>query len=91
MWKLPQGSSEEATLAKIPLLQLEGDFMTDAAKNARKAITARLASLGGDATTIVLPEIGIHGNTHMMMLDKNNEQVADVIEAWISQHVPGIK
>jgi pimeloyl-ACP methyl ester carboxylesterase len=83
----PEGSPEEATLASIPLLQVEGDLMTDAQKNERKAITERLASLGGDAMTIVLPEIGIHGNTHMLMMDKNNEQVADVIEAWIDEHV----
>ena len=87
----PQGSPEEAIQATIPLLQVEGDFMTEAQKNARKAITERLASLGGDATTYVLPEIGIHGNTHMMMMDENNEQVADVIENWISEHVPGVK
>jgi hypothetical protein len=87
----PQGSPEEAIQATIPLLQVEGDFMTEAGKAARKAITDRLASLGGDATTYVLPEIGIHGNTHMMMMDKNNEQVADVIENWIGEHVPGVK
>jgi len=87
----PQGSPEEAIQATIPLLQVEGDFMPQAAIDARKAITARLASLGGDATTIVLPEIGIHGNTHMLMMDKNNEQVADVIENWIKTHVPGVQ
>jgi pimeloyl-ACP methyl ester carboxylesterase len=87
----PEGSPEEAIAATIPLLQVEGDFRTEAANNARKAITDRLASLGGDAMTIVLPEIGIHGNTHMMMMDKNNEQVADVIEDWINEHVQGVR
>jgi pimeloyl-ACP methyl ester carboxylesterase len=87
----PQGSHEEQVQARIPLLQVEGDFMTEAGRNARKAITDRLRSLGGDATTIVLPEIGIHGNTHMMMMDRNSEQVADVVEDWIRQHVPGVR
>ncbi len=40
-----------------------------------------------DATLVHLPEIGIFGNSHMMMQDKNNLQVANVILAWIEQHV----
>jgi len=41
-------------------------------------------------TFISLPAIGIHGNSHMMMLDHNNLEVADVIINWIDQHVkPG--
>lgn len=87
----PEGSQEEQVLATIPLLQVEGDFRADSVNDARKAITDRLRSLGGDATTIVLPEIGIRGNTHMMMMDKNNQRVADVIEHWIKRHVPGVR
>ena len=30
-----------------------------------------------------LPEAGIRGNSHMMMLDRNNKQVADRIMKWI--------
>lgn len=88
---LPQGSPEEAALAKVPLLQVEGDFMTPEAQAARKAITDRMASIGGDATTIILPEIGIKGNTHMMMMDKTSEKVADVVEKWIKGHVKKVR
>jgi hypothetical protein len=35
--------------------------------------------------------IGIAGNTHMMMMDSNNEQIADIIEGWINEHVRGVK
>jgi len=88
---LPKGSPEEAALSKVPLLQVEGDFMTDQAKDNRKAITARLREIGGDATTIVLPEIGLKGNTHMMMMDKTSEAVADVVEDWILDHVASVR
>ena len=89
---LPPGSPEEAALAKVPLLQVEGDFMTpEAQAAARKAITDRMASIGGDATTIILPEIGIKGNTHMMMMDKTSEKVADVVEKWIKGHVKKVR
>ena len=88
---LPQGSPEETALAKVPLLQVEGDFMTPEQQAARKAITTRMASIGADATTIILPEIGIHGNTHMMMMDKTSEKVADVVEKWIKRHVRNVR
>ena len=42
---------------------------------------------GGDMTFISLPDIGIHGNSHMFMQDKNNLQVANVLIDWIKHHV----
>jgi len=41
---------------------------------------------GGKASFILLPEAGIAGNSHMMMMDKNNLQVADVIQKWILEN-----
>ena len=32
-----------------------------------------------------LPDAGIRGNSHMMMLDSNNKQIADRIMAWIGR------
>ena len=34
-----------------------------------------------------LPKLGIKGNSHMLMQDKNNLQLADLILAWTNQHV----
>lgn len=34
-----------------------------------------------------LPAMGIKGNSHMLMQDKNNLQLADLILAWIDSHV----
>ena len=31
-----------------------------------------------------LPEIGIKGNSHMLMMDKNNGQIADLINKWLT-------
>jgi hypothetical protein len=36
---------------------------------------------------VLLPDVGIHGNTHMMMQDRNSLQVADWILNWIGTHV----
>ena len=38
---------------------------------------------GGSVDLIDLPDIGIKGNTHMVMMDKNSDEVADVIQKWL--------
>lgn len=40
---------------------------------------------GGDAENLVLPEIGITGNTHFPMLDVNNVQIADLLSEYLSK------
>jgi hypothetical protein len=32
-----------------------------------------------------LPGLGIKGNSHMMMMDKNNLHIADLIIDWLGQ------
>jgi hypothetical protein len=34
-------------------------------------------------TWLNLGAMGIHGNGHMMMLEKNSDQIADVMERWL--------
>ena len=38
---------------------------------------------GGSVDVVNLPEVGIRGNSHMLMMDKNNGQVADLIQKWL--------
>jgi hypothetical protein len=38
---------------------------------------------GGDARNLVLPEIGIFGNTHFPMLDLNNRQIANLLSRFL--------
>jgi hypothetical protein len=42
-----------------------------------------LKSAGGSIDVVDLPDAGIKGNSHMMMMDKNNDQVADLIQKWL--------
>jgi multimeric flavodoxin WrbA len=45
---------------------------------------AALAKAAGGSVEIVnLPDIGIKGNTHFMMMEKNNGEIADVIQKWL--------
>ena len=80
-------------LATIPTLVLFGDHVEGsgfegAYKNCQH-YQSLIKAAGGDIVFIHLPELGIRGNSHMMMLDKNNLQVADIIMFWISEHVKG--
>ena len=40
---------------------------------------------GGDARLVHLPEIGIRGNTHFLMSDLNNVQIADLVSQFLAQ------
>jgi hypothetical protein len=35
----------------------------------------------------VLPEAGIHGNGHTMMLEKNNKEIMYRMISWLKAHV----
>jgi hypothetical protein len=41
---------------------------------------------GGDAKNVMLPEIGIRGNTHFPMLDLNNLKIADLLSQFLKEH-----
>jgi len=62
-------------LATIPILIQVGDFDPD-----RIVSTHNFArSLGPNAGVLVLPDEGIFGNGHVVMVERNNLQVADLI------------
>lgn len=79
-------------VAKIPTMVLYGDFLgdfplwTDSVKSCR-GFVQQLKKLGGDARVVVLPDLGIRGNSHMLMQDKNNLKIADLLLKWIDNHV----
>ena len=47
-----------------------------------------LAQAGVPVTAFRLGDQGIHGNAHMVMLEKNNLQVAGLIARWLARTVP---
>jgi hypothetical protein len=38
---------------------------------------------GGNAKNVMLPEIGVRGNTHFPMLDLNNVRIADLLSQFL--------
>ena len=47
----------------------------------------RVTDAGGRAEMLAPPDRGIRGNSHMIMQDKNNLQIADLIIQWIAERV----
>ena len=48
-----------------------------------------LAQAGVKSTHVRLADIGIHGNGHMMMLEKNSDAIAKVLVDWLDRTLPG--
>ena len=78
----------------VPVLELFGDhldapvFTGQPRYEARKAVVERINRVeGGRATLVRLPDVGLKGNSHMMMQDRNNLEVADFILRWIADQV----
>jgi pimeloyl-ACP methyl ester carboxylesterase len=75
---------------RVPLLSVWADHSFgfksrngDERRNGCSGSVARIAAKGGPAKFMLLPELGIKGNSHMMMVENNNLQIADLIMAWI--------
>jgi pimeloyl-ACP methyl ester carboxylesterase len=79
-----------ATLARIPILIVIGDRAQDRVDSSR-AFEKKMKAIGGDVTIDVLPEAGIKGNGHTMMLERNNKQIMFRMIAWIEGHIAGRK
>ena len=62
---------------------VNGDKRREGCVQAAKLIT----SAGGRGSVLLLPDIGIPGNSHMLMMDRNNLQIADVLQKWIAENV----
>ena len=90
---LPGPDEDLSAFAKVPQLYVYGDFMSDEYKivhswvdSVRKNIPqwrASLDEINADYTWMSLPDMGIKGNSHMLMMDNNNDQIAGLINDWI--------
>jgi pimeloyl-ACP methyl ester carboxylesterase len=81
-----------ATLATVPTLVVFGDHLDDVPFWAEafadcQAFVERVNDAGGDAEMLYPPNLGIFGNSHMLMQDRNNLQIARLILRWVDEHV----
>ncbi len=76
---------------RVPLLSVWADHSVgnkarngDERRNGCSGSVATIAAKGGPAKFMLLPDLGIKGNSHMMMVETNNLQIADLIMEWIT-------
>lgn len=80
-----------STLKGVPTLMVFGDFIEEDPRWKRMRETAgkfadEVTAAGGSVEFYDLPKLGIPGNSHMLMMDRNNGQIADLIDGWLSKH-----
>lgn len=67
-------------LQRVPILMITSEASYHASYDS--CTSQYLTQAGVQHTYIRLPDAGIHGNGHMMMLEKNNLRIAALIEQW---------
>jgi pimeloyl-ACP methyl ester carboxylesterase len=76
-------------LKSVPHLVVWGDFIDQSElwkrfQPASQRYVEALRADGGVADWWELPKLGIKGNGHMMMMDKNSDQIAQLVQRWMT-------
>ncbi|HEV2571786.1 MAG TPA: esterase [Beijerinckiaceae bacterium] len=82
--------TKAAALKDIPVLMVFGDFIEQDSRwpTIRKNATDfgdKITAAGGSVDVVNLPAVGIKGNSHMMMMDKNNLEVSQLVQTWLEK------
>ena len=78
-----------AALRGIPVLMIFGDYIADDARwpTIRAngiAFAEAVRAAGGSVEVVDLPERGITGNSHMIQMDRNSDEVAALVHGWLA-------
>lgn len=85
---VPGDPAKAAALKDIPILMVFGDYIEQdsrwpAMRGKDVAFGDAVKAAGGSVDVVDLPAVGIKGNSHMLMMDKNNGQIADLVHDWL--------
>jgi hypothetical protein len=80
--------AEFLKLTKFPIQLVFGDYTEQRPIWAASVKLARtfcdiVNRHGGDCEVLLLPDVGLHGNSHIAFADLNNEAVADELSKWL--------
>ena len=89
----PAGFGDMATagvLKNTRILTVFGDYIEQDSrwptiKGNVVRFLGEVTKAGGKPEVIDLPNIGIKGNSHMLMMDRNNLEIAAVIQKWLAE------
>ena len=81
-------SRQGDVLKNIPTLIVYGDYIEKDSRwpKIREngiAFADAIKAAGGSVDVVDLPKAGIKGNSHMVMMDRNNAEVAALIQKWL--------
>jgi pimeloyl-ACP methyl ester carboxylesterase len=85
-WKQKEPARQLPNLQKMPVLVLTSEASYHAPYD--HCTVKYLNQAGVHPTWTKLADLGIHGNSHVMMLEKNNKEIAAVIAAWLDKTLP---
>jgi len=85
-WLQKAPARQLPNLAKMPMLIVNGEASFHAPFE--HCTVKYLEQAGVHAAWLDLGKAGLHGNGHMMMLEKNNLEVAGAIEGWLAKSMP---
>src|SRR4051794_2153820 len=82
--------ADAAKLKGVPHLIVWGDFLDQHAVWPKLVVNPNkwaqaIAAAGGKVDTFELPKMGLKGNTHMLMMDRNSDEVARLVNDWIGK------
>lgn len=75
-------------IPETPSLKLGGENWRTRLQMGRKFVEC-INRHGGNASLVELPKIGIHGNTHFLMQDLNNKELAELLVRWLDDNALG--
>jgi pimeloyl-ACP methyl ester carboxylesterase len=88
-WRQAEPARKLPNLSRIPIAIVTGEASYRATYD--HCTSQYLAQAGVPNEHIRLESRGVHGNGHMMMLEKNNLVIASVIADWLKAHVDKTK
>ena len=86
-WKQAEPARQLPNLQKMPILVLTAEASYHAPYD--HCTVKYLEQAGVKPTFIRLADLGIKGNSHVMMMEKNNKEIAAVIAQWLGRTLPG--
>ena len=82
-WRQQDPARKLVNLTKTPVLVVSSEASYHAPYD--DCTAAYLTQAGVPVRHIHLVDLGIHGNGHMMMIEKNNQSIAAVMVDWLNK------
>lgn len=84
-WVQATPARQLPNLKRMPHLLVVGE--ASAASGTNHCVSRYLTQAGVENTWVNLGDVGIHGNGHMMMLEKNHLEIAAFLASWLRDNV----